>query len=92
MGILERTAWSALGRAIPTALRRLADRTFAARQSWLWGEGTTAVASDSTHFTEWHSHYRRGKRGVLIYWQVEPRGVMAVEVSKIPLTSGRSVR
>lgn len=39
--------------------------TFAARQAALWGEGTTAVASDSTHFsafdqnifTEWHSRY-----------------------------------
>ncbi|HKS44984.1 MAG TPA: Tn3 family transposase [Amycolatopsis sp.] len=66
--------------------RAIANATFAARQSWLWGEGTTAVASDSTHFTaydqniftEWHSRYRRGKRGVLIYWTVEAKGSMAV--------------
>lgn len=53
----------------------IANATFAARQSWLWGEGTTAVASDSTHFsaydqnifTEYHSRYKRAKRGVLIY-------------------------
>jgi TnpA family transposase len=53
----------------------IANATFAARQAWLWGEGSTAVASDSTHFrawdqnifTEWHSRYRNGKRGVLIY-------------------------
>ena len=40
---------------------------------WLWGEGSTAVASDSTHFrawdqnifTQWHSRYRDGKRSVL---------------------------
>ncbi|MEV5542001.1 Tn3 family transposase [Saccharopolyspora shandongensis] len=29
-------------------------------------------------FTEWHSRYRRGKRGVLIYWTVERDGAMAV--------------
>jgi TnpA family transposase len=50
------------------------------------GEGSTAVASDSTHFrawdqnifTEWHSRYRNGKRGVLIYWMVDKGGAMAV--------------
>ena len=68
------------------AARAIANATFAARQVWLWGEGTTAVASDSTHvtafdqniFTEWHSRYRGGKRGVLIYWTVERGGAMAV--------------
>src|SRR6266702_1061345 len=68
------------------ATRAIANATFAARQSWLWGEGTPAVASDSTHFraydqnifTEWHSRYRHGKRGVLIYWTVETAGSMAV--------------
>jgi TnpA family transposase len=66
--------------------RAIANATFAARQAWLWGEGTTAVASDSTHFsafdqnifTEWHSRYRRAKRGVLIYWTVETAGSMAI--------------
>ncbi|MET8006580.1 Tn3 family transposase [Nonomuraea glycinis] len=64
----------------------IANATFAARQSWLWGEGTTAVASDSTHFsafdqnifTEYHSRYKRAKRGVLIYWTVETGGSMAI--------------
>ncbi|WP_269321509.1 Tn3 family transposase [Herbidospora cretacea] len=44
------------------------------------------LSSDSTHFsafdqnifTEWHSRYRRAKRGVLIYWTVETGGSMAV--------------
>ena len=44
------------------------------------------MASDSTHFrawdqnifTEWHSRYRDGKRGVLIYWTVDKGGAMAV--------------
>ena len=60
---------------------RLADATFAARSVELWGQGSTAVASDSTHvraydqnlFTEWHSRY--GGRGVLIYWHVERKSL-----------------
>ena len=68
------------------AARVIANATFAARRAWLWGEGSTAVASDSTHFkawdqnifTEWHSRYRNGKRGVLIYWTVDKGGAMAV--------------
>jgi hypothetical protein len=35
------------------AARVIANATFAARQAWLWGEGSTAVASDSTHFRAW---------------------------------------
>ncbi|MEQ4725086.1 Tn3 family transposase [Nonomuraea sp. B19D2] len=66
--------------------KTIANATFAARQSALWGEGTTAVASDSTHFsaydqnifTEYHSRYKRAKRGVLIYWTVETAGAMAI--------------
>ena len=49
------------------AARIIASATITSRQAALWGEGTTAVASDSTHFsafdqntfTEWHSRYRR---------------------------------
>ena len=60
----------------------LANATFAARQSGIWGESTTTVASDSTHFrsydqnlfTEWHSRY--GGRGVLIYWHVEKKSMV----------------
>ncbi|MGH3180428.1 MAG: Tn3 family transposase, partial [Streptosporangiaceae bacterium] len=64
----------------------IANATFAARHSSLWGEDTTAVASDSTHFsafdqnifTEYHSRYKRAKRGVLIYWTVDVAGAMAI--------------
>lgn len=60
----------------------LANATFAARHSGIWGESTTTVASDSTHFrsydqnlfTEWHSRY--GGRGVLIYWHVEKKSMV----------------
>ena len=61
----------------------IANATFAARSETVWGQGTTTVASDSTHFkawdrnifTEWHSRY--GGRGVLVYWHVE-KGSMAI--------------
>jgi TnpA family transposase len=60
----------------------IADATFAARRQAIWGAGSTAVASDSTHmkafdeniFTEWHSRY--GGKGVLIYWHVEKGSVV----------------
>jgi TnpA family transposase len=66
----------------------IANATFAARQQTLWGEGSTAVASDSTHFgafdqnifTEWHSRY--GGRGVLIYWHVE-RGSVVIHSQRL---------
>lgn len=66
----------------------IANATFAARQNTLWGEGSTAVASDSTHFgafdqnlfTEWHSRY--GGRGVLIYWHVE-RGSVVIHSQRL---------
>ncbi|MCA1698470.1 MAG: transposase, partial [Actinobacteria bacterium] len=61
----------------------IANATFAARQAWIWGESTTTVASDCSHFgsydrnifTEWHARY--GGRGVLVYWHVE-QGRMAI--------------
>jgi TnpA family transposase len=61
----------------------IANATFAARAQGIWGTGSTAVASDSTHFraydqnifTEWHSRY--AGRGVLVYWHVE-RGSVVV--------------
>jgi len=66
----------------------IANATFTARQQTLWGEGSTAVASDSTHFgafdqnifTEWHSRY--GGRGVLIYWYVE-RGSVVIHSQRL---------
>ncbi len=65
------------------ATRRVVDATLAARHPRVWGEGTTACASDSKHFgafdqnlmTEWHARY--GGRGVMIYWHVE-RGSVCI--------------
>jgi TnpA family transposase len=59
----------------------IANATFAARDPEVWGAGSSAVASDSTHFraydqnifTEWHARY--GGRGVLIYWHVERKSM-----------------
>jgi TnpA family transposase len=59
------------------AIRQVVNAIFGARQAHLWGEGTTACASDSKKFgawdqnllTEWHVRY--GGRGVMIYWHVE---------------------
>ncbi|MFF7941490.1 Tn3 family transposase [Nocardia gamkensis] len=60
----------------------IANATFAARRTGIWGESSTAIASDSTHFgaydqnifTEHHSRY--GRRGVLIYRSVEKGSVV----------------
>ncbi|MDP9474213.1 MAG: Tn3 family transposase [Actinomycetota bacterium] len=63
------------------AIGRVADGVFAARDRFIWGEATTACASDSKKFgawdqnlmTEWHIRY--GGRGVMIYWHVEKKSV-----------------
>ncbi|MFF4391263.1 Tn3 family transposase [Streptomyces sp. NPDC001552] len=63
-----------------TALVRLVNVTFAARDQAWWGEGT-ACASDSKKFgswssnfmPEWHQRYRGP--GVMIYWHVEKKSL-----------------
>lgn len=63
------------------ATRRVVNATLAVRNPAIWGEGSTACASDSKHFaafdqnltTEWHVRY--GGRGVMIYWHVERQSV-----------------
>ena len=63
------------------AIAEVANATFAVRRPEVWGEATTACASDSKKFgawdqnlmTEWHIRY--GGRGVMIYWHVERRSV-----------------
>ncbi|MGW6602506.1 Tn3 family transposase [Streptomyces sp. NPDC055036] len=70
----------------------MANATFAARSEAVWGQGTTTVASDSTHFkawdrnifTEWHSRY--GGRGVLVYWHIE-KGSMAIHSQLLNCTA-----
>lgn len=63
--------------ALRTAIADVVNGTFRIRQPTIWGEATTACASDSKQFgaydqnlmTEWHARY--GGRGIMIYWHVE---------------------
>ena len=63
--------------ALRQASAEVVNRLFQLRWPQIWGEGTTACASDSRHFqawdqnlmTQWHARY--GKPGVMIYWHVE---------------------
>lgn len=69
------------GEHLRAAIARVANATFAARLSEIWGEATTACASDSRKvgawdqnlMTEWHIRY--GGRGVMIYWHLEKKSV-----------------
>lgn len=59
------------------AIAQVVNATLAERLPQIWGEATTACASDSKQFgawdqnllTEWHLRY--GGRGVMVYWHVE---------------------
>ncbi|MBF0235873.1 MAG: Tn3 family transposase, partial [Desulfamplus sp.] len=59
------------------AISQAVDATLAVRLPGVWGEATTACASDSKQFgawdqnllTEWHLRY--GGRGIMVYWHVE---------------------
>jgi TnpA family transposase len=63
------------------AIAEVYNAIFRVRHPALWGEGTTACASDSRKFgawdqnlmTEWHVRY--GGPGVMIYWHVEKNSV-----------------
>jgi hypothetical protein len=64
-----------------SAIAQVCNAIFRVRHPALWGEGTTACASDSKKFgawdqnlmTEWHVRY--GGPGVMIYWHVEKHSV-----------------
>lgn len=59
------------------AIADIVNGTFRIRNPAIWGEATTACASDSKKFgaydqnlmTEWHARY--GGRGIMIYWHVD---------------------
>jgi TnpA family transposase len=59
------------------AIAKVVNATFAARLPRIWGEATTACASDSKQFRAWDQnllteyHLRYGGRGVMVYWHVE---------------------
>jgi TnpA family transposase len=67
--------------ALRNAIAHVANAIFRIRAPHIWGEGTTACASDSKQFgtwdqnllTEWHVRY--GRPGIMVYWHVEKRSV-----------------
>lgn len=67
--------------ALRLAIQDVVNAIFRCRLPEIWGEATTACASDSKQFgawdqnlmTEWHARY--GGRGVMIYWHVEKKSV-----------------
>jgi TnpA family transposase len=75
------------------AIAKVRNAIFSTRDPILWGEGTTACASDSKQFgawdqnliTEWHMRY--GRRGVMIYWHVEKNSVCIYSQLKSPSSS-----
>jgi Tn3 transposase DDE domain/Domain of unknown function (DUF4158) len=62
-----------------SAIAQVANATFRARAPQIWGEATTACASDSSRFpawdqnllTEWHVRYRGP--GIMVYWHVDKK-------------------
>jgi TnpA family transposase len=79
--------------ALRRAIAIVTDGTLRARDPAVWGEGTTACASDSKHFgawdqnltTQWHARY--GGRGVMIYWHVERNSLCIHSQLKSPSSS-----
>jgi TnpA family transposase len=67
--------------ALRNAIAHVVNAIFRIRAAHVWGDGTTACASDAKQFgawdqnllTEWHLRY--GGRGVMVYWHVEKRAV-----------------
>lgn len=75
------------------AIAIVADGTLSARNTAIWGSGTTACASDSKHFGAWDQnlttqwHVRYGGRGVMIYWHVERNSLCIHAQLKSPSSS-----
>jgi TnpA family transposase len=79
--------------AMRRAIAIIADGTLHARNPVIWGDGTTACASDSKHFGAWDQnlttqwHVRYGGRGVMIYWHVERKSLCIHSQLKSPSSS-----
>jgi hypothetical protein len=75
------------------AIANVCNAIFHTGNPRLWGEGTTACASDSKQFgvwdqnliTEWHVRY--GGRGVMICWHVEKNSACIYSQLKLPSSS-----
>jgi TnpA family transposase len=79
--------------ALRQAIAIVANGTLRARVPAIWGEGTTACASDSKHFGAWDQnlttqwHVRYGGRGVMIYWHVDKNSLCIHSQLKSPSSS-----
>ena len=81
------------GDALRRAIAVVTNGTLRSRQPAVWGDGTTACASDSKHFgawdqnltTQWHARY--GGRGIMIYWHVERKSLCIHSQLKSPSSS-----
>ena len=79
--------------ALRQAIATVTNGTLAARNPAIWGDGTTACASDSKHFGAWDQnlttqwHVRYGGRGVMIYWHVERKSLCIHSQLKSPSSS-----
>jgi TnpA family transposase len=75
------------------AIAIVTNATLRARDPLLWGDATTACASDSKHFGAWDQnlmtqwHVRYGGRGVMIYWHVERKSLCIHSQLKSPSSS-----
>lgn len=75
------------------AIAVVTNGTLRARNPLIWGDGTTACASDSKHFgafdqnltTQWHVRY--GGRGIMIYWHLEKKSLCIHSQLKSPSSS-----
>ncbi len=79
--------------ALRQAIAAVVNATLEARQPHIWGEATTACASDSKKFaawdqnllTKWHLRYRGP--GVMVYWHVEKNSLCIYSQLKTPSSS-----
>ncbi len=75
------------------AIAIVTNGTLRARNRAVWGDGTTACASDSKHFGAWDQnlttqwHVRYGGRGIMIYWHVEKKSLCIHSQLKSPSSS-----
>src|SRR5271165_222278 len=75
------------------AIALVVNGTLRIRNPTIWGEGTTACASDSKHFGAWDQnlttqwHVRYGGRGIMIYWHVEKKSLCIHSQLKSPSSS-----
>ncbi len=75
------------------AIAIVTNGTLRARNPAIWGDGTTACASDSKHFGAWDQnlttqwHLRYGGPGIMIYWHVERKSLCIHSQLKSPSSS-----